>query len=247
MGADSIDEIVEVARPPGIPFSCVDLDRDVGLGDQLVVPGREVAAEFDQMIDGQVDLRASVTGADPCEECVGLRMQQHEDVDAWAGGHEPTHFVEDPPAVGRVLEELCERRGAQHGEVGDDAAAGIGRGEQLGAAVEERQLRVEGGRGGGLPGVVAVEERVDRDRVEQQVGAEPFGDRTGGGALADARRPVDRHDGHRHDDTARFVGCARPEYRVAMRIWRLHELGDPAEQLRLVEEDAPVAAGPVRC
>jgi NADPH2:quinone reductase len=191
------------------------------------------------VVDREIDLGSAITSADAFEEHLGLGAEQYEDVDARGGRHQPTHLVEHATAIAWVGKEFGERCRPEHGEVCDHEQVGVSRCQQFRSTAEKGELRVERGRWAGLAGVVVVEERADRHGIEQQSSAEAFGNRAGGGALADAGRPVDRHDGHRDDDTAHFVRCAHREYLGAMRIWRLHELGDPAEQLRLVDEDAP--------
>ena len=206
---------------------------------QLVAPRGEVAAEFDEVFDREIDFGSAIASADTFEEHIGLSTKEHEYVDARAVRHQSTHLVEDATPIVGVCEELAERGRPEHGEVCDHELIAVGRCKQFCSPPEEGEFCVESCRWSRLAGVIVVEERVDRDGVEQQRGADAFGDRPGGGALADAGRPVDRHDGHQDDDTAHFVRCAHCEYVGAMRIWRLHELGDPAEQLRLVDEDAP--------
>ena len=109
MVGDPVEQAIEVVAAPWVPGRRVDLDRSVGLSEQLGAPGGEMTSEFDEVLDREVDLGSTVAGAHPFEERIGFGMQEDEDVDARASFDQSAHLVEDAETIVRVLEELGER------------------------------------------------------------------------------------------------------------------------------------------
>ena len=130
------------------------------------------------MFDREIDLGSAVACPDAFEEGLGFSAEEHEDIDARAIGHQSTHLVEHLTTVVRVGEELGERGRPQDGEVRDHELMGVGGRKQIRPTAEEGELRGERRRRSGIPVVVVVEERADRDGVEEEVGAEALGNRS---------------------------------------------------------------------